>query len=491
MADLDGLQLVEAKITGIWPLKSQAKAWTEAAKWAAFREADPEKIRPRDWDVTRPYIVDPLAGRISETWADLIHGEEPNIEPANEADADRLLEVIEGNDYSSGLQGAEDICSSEGSTWWRILCDPETADHPLIEWHSRMMVIPIFRGKALRAVAFWSELPKDPNTEETYRVFEIHADGVVRNLLFRGSRSSVGTKVNLTDHPDTADIPEDDWMHGLPMLAGKILNRTGPKRTEGASDYKRVEGLLYALNEAVTIGSENARLTLKQRVAVPSKYLDPVTQKFPAGAEVLISQSVDQNPDTPDSDRMAQIEWSFDADAWTAWHDKLTDLILTRTRVAPQLMGRSAGNSPESGTALRSRILDSVMAANGKARAWDTEIPRQLSLVARVDAMPVEQGGFGATWTDAESPPTFERASTLPEDAGEETERVVLEVSAEILSRRSAIEERHPDWTDERVKEELKRIADEREAAMPETFTSFGTDDHDHSGGAVEEPADA
>lgn len=466
MADLAALELIEAKIKGTWPLSCEAKTWALVNQWRAFREADGERIKPRDWDTDRPYIVDPIAGRISEAFADLIFGEDPVFTAADESMQDRLDEIVEGNALPSELQVAEAVCSSEGDVWYRIFRDEAVADHPLIDWHSRGAVIPLFAGRRLRAVAFWSQLTPEKDKSERYRVFEIHAEGITRSLLFRGTDATVGDRVDLASHADTEGI-EEDWNHDLPMLAGRVINRVGSNRTAGISDYKAVRDLLYTLNEAVTIGSENARMTLKQRAVVPASYLD-ATGKLPAGKEVLINTEVDQNPDKPGA-QLAQIEWSFDAEAWIAWHSSLTDTILTRSRVAPQLVGRNTGNTaPESGTAFKMKLIDTTMAANGKARAWDSEIPIATGKMQQVDALPVERGGFGNVWPDATANPSVERESTLPEDDRDEAERVVIEVTAEVLSRQSGIEELHPEWDEDRVKEELKRIHDEQEAQMPD-----------------------
>lgn len=463
MIDTESLDALEAKITGTWPLKSEAAAWKQAAKWRAFREADAETIKPRDWETDRAYVVDPLAGRISGAFSDLVFGEDPKIEPADEADADRLAEIVTENEVGAGLQEAGDICSSEGDVWGRIYRDESVASCPLLDWYGRESVVPLFVGGKLKAVAFHSTIRDGDMSSQVYRVFEMHAQGIVRTRLYRGSTQSVGTMVSLDSRPETMDV-EEEWRHDLPMLAFRVANRTR-KRQSGISDYAGVKSLLYALNEAVSIGAENARLTLKQRVAVPQRMLDPTTGKFPVGREIIVSQNVDADPDKPEG--MAQIEWSFDAAAWSTWHDKLTNIILTRCRVAPQLVGQQTGNAPESGTALRSRLLDSVMAANGKGRPWDATLPKAFMLLQMVDSLPVERGGFGNSWTAPELPPSVERESALPEDDRDESERIVMEVEAEILSRQTAIEEKHPDWSEERVIEELRRLDDEAPKLPP------------------------
>lgn len=452
-----------------WPLPSELPILKQVAQYVALREADADALRPKFWDSDRDsttrdrrrFIVDPLPARVAGAFADLIFGEEPEVLAGAEGDQARLDEIVEVNELASELQHAEIICASEGEVWWRILVDQDVAPAPLIDWHSRLSVVPLMRSRRVLAVAFVSELADPDDEKAVYRYVNLHADGLVLNLLYLGKDDKLGEPVELAAHPDVADLPPD-VRHELPMLAGKIINKRGHDPRVGQSQYHGVVDLFKALNESTSIGQENMQLTAKQRVVIPQSYLDR-NGRFPAGAEVIIATQTDAGLDDKQQG-LAQVEWSFDAEALELYKNGQIDTALTRCRVAPQLVGRHTEDAA-TGPALRARLLDSVLAANGMARPWDDRLPVILGLCQQVSALPDERGGLGQQWAAAATPPTVERASVLPEDLEEKVQRHAIAIGAEIESRETAVRDLHADWDDAQVSQELARIKSDTELA--------------------------
>lgn len=456
---------------GDWPPKWE-HTWGRVRLWEALRETNGPYVRQiAGWDTvehrSRNYIVDSMPSKIAGTFAELIFGDDPVITAHSDSDQERLDEIIEANGLPSELQTAAEVCSSEGEVWWRLLVDREQADVPVIEWHSRLCVLPVFRGRTLIEAAFVSTIRPDPDKQETWRYFEIHGEGAVTNVLFKGSADRLGIRVDLATRPETADLQEE-WNHGLPLLCGRVLNKRGRDPRLGVSDYAGVKDYLLALNEVATIGQENARLTLKKRVVIPDQYLD-VRGNFPAGADVLISPSTDRDPDKP-TGGLAQLEWEFDAQAFIAYKDELERTILGRVGLAKQLVdaGDPSSDGRATGTALRLRLIPTVLATAGKGRFWDDELPKVLTLTQRLDALPDDGpiGGFAYGWKTPDESPVVERTDPLPEDEIEEATRHSTLVGAEIESRRTAIQALHPDWEDERVDEELALIESDTTSAL-------------------------
>lgn len=483
MADLGLLDQFQRQLeaAGQWPPPNEAAMRRALRIYRALRESDRSVLRgchTPGWDADRKYVVDPLAERIPGAFADLIYGEAPAFTAGNDADQPHLDELIQANGFVDQLQEAVGISSGEGSVWWRIIAD-RSLPYPTIEWHSRLTVVPSFSGRQLRAVAFFQDLERprsDQSDKSVWRYVEIKARRASRNLLYRAEdgTSGLGKPQPLTSHWFTEDLPEQ-WNHSLDeILGGYIPNvsgggRNGAAAAVGRSDYHGVKDLLLEMNEAATIGSENMSLTAKKRVVLTPEYLDAEGQ-FPAGVDVLLASNTDRDPDDP-TKGLIQLEWSFDAAPLIAWREHLEEVALTRARVAPQLVGRNT-ESAQTGPAFRARLLDSLLAAGGKARPYDTAVPQVLLAAQLVDQLPLEQGGFGHPWSGAGEAPAQERASALPVDDREEAERISTEVGGEFLSRQTAIEERHPDWNDERVQEELSRIK-EYEPVAPAPIEPF------------------
>lgn len=500
--DADQLQEIIEKQQSVTTVHERT-VQNDIEKYAALRESNRDKLRAiKKWNRERDYLVDPLPERIAEAFADFLFGEDPiftaadNVddkpEPVAEAepsddrplkevgeddaagsDQDRLDDIVDANNLPSELHTATTVLVSEGEVWWRIYKDEAQSDFPIIEWHSRAHVRPLFRGRKLVAAAFISDIYTETIEDNlvVWKYVEVQTEGYVRNLLYKGINNQLGSLVNLKDRPETADLVED-WDHGLGMLSGRIANKFGRDRRFGISTFKGIEDLLFSLNEATTIGHENARLTLKRRLAIPREALNS-SGNFDAGEDVLVMDDPldEELGGNKSSGKFAVLEYSFDAQALITYKDSLSSTILTRVGLARQLTDPNTNEgSAASGTALRVRLIPTTMAAKGLARPVDDNLPRVVMLTQQLDSLAKEQGGFGRAWKKAGEPPVIERSDPLPIDETEETNRHAVAVSSEFESRETAIEALHPDWTPQQVQDELDKIFSELA-----TFQSIGS----------------
>lgn len=455
--------LARLKAAGEWPLKSERRCHDDIRLYRALREGDREYLAEYvKWSKDRVYYLDPLGERIPETWADLLFGDDPTIEAKDDGDQSFLDDIVEENDLPSALQEAEETCAAEGEVWWRVFKDATTLSVPTIEWHSRLDVIPLYVARKLVAAALVSEVGRECHAEggqdTVWRYVAIHEEGRMLNLLFKGQERSLGELQDLRAHPATADLL-DVWNHNLAsMLCGRVVNKHAP-RNRSRSVYHGIRDFLLALNENLAIGQENARLTGKKRAIVTPDMLD-ADGNFPDDADVLIRNAADTDPDRP-TDALIQIEWQFDAAALIQWNEHIEERAITRARIAPQLIGQNTEGAL-TGPALRARLLDTLLARMGKGRFWDDELPKALVAAQMVDDLAEAQGGFGRGWSAPSERPSAERGDALPVDQDDEVNRIAAEIAAEILSTQTGIEERHPDWSEERVLEEIERIHKDR-----------------------------
>jgi hypothetical protein len=484
----------------------ERKVQLTVAKYAAFRESDREYLKKlKNWPADRDYIIDPIGERIAEAFADFLFGEDPQFIAADQPeqpddedvsgeqvrapkkevsdddgageDQDRLDDLIDANSLPTELHAAAAMFVAEGEVWWRVYRDDAQSDFPIIEFHSRSHVRPLFRGRKLVACAFVSDLHTEEVNEEwtTWKYVQIVTEDYTRNLLYRGANNELGRAISLKGRPETEDLDEE-WTHDLGMNCGRIHDKLGKDRRYAISTFTGVEDLMFSLNEATTIGHENARLTLKRRLAIPREALN-ASGKFDAGEDVLVMDDPldEELGGKPTQGKFAVLEYSFDAPALISYKNDLSSIILTRVGLARQLTDpNTTDGAAASGTALRVRLIPTTMAAKGKARPWDDELPKVIMTAQRLDAMPKGRGGFGRSWKKAGEAPIIERADPLPVDPTEETNRHAVAVSSEFESRETAIRALHPDWTDEQVMDELDRIFSELA-----TFQSIG------SGGAM------
>lgn len=485
---------------GKWPPLAEADTWRRLEAWRAFVDADREALKKvADWTETdREYKVDPLPSRIADAWADHLFGEELAVAHPDETDNERLDAIIDENDLTEEARGAErDLIIPEGEGWWRLYRDTDVAEVPLLEWHSRRSVAPFYLGRRLMAVALISVLEGrgfDKNPKAVFRHFEIHTVGAVEHVLFKGTQRVIGQTVGLDSHPETEELAAAlgdgrlngaVWPHGLPMLMGRITNRRGRSPRLGISEFAGIKDYLLDLNEAVTIGAENARLTAKKRMTAPANSsalrprVGPLVDngegqlvpagggaQFSAGEDVFIVDPADAELGREGSPFQV-LEYSYDATALIAHKRDLVESALTRIGLTPQWVGvrGDAGDGfAATGTALRLRLIPTDKAGRGKARGWDRELPRILSIAAQLDALPEAEGGLGQAWNKADVEPSVERADPIPADEVEQATIEATLVGAGVRSKWQSVKAQHPDWDDLQVQEELDRIKDDKPA---------------------------
>jgi hypothetical protein len=417
--------------------------------------------------------VDPIPEKISRAFARLVW---PSVAVTAPDDRDQPLydAVRDANELGTELKRSVLTSSSEGEIWWRLRRDLDVADVPLVEWYSRTAVVPLWVGQKLKAAAFVSRYDRDG--PDVWRHMEVHDAESVTNVLYLGRENGLGSRVALRSIEETAGLA-DQWRHDLGMLAGRIVNLEGADFRAGVSDYDGILDFLLALNEAATIGKENARLTLKRRVTAPASAVDE-RGELPAGKEVIVIDAVEQQlGEGQTAAAFKVLEYSFDAAALIEWQRHLVEVALTRVGITPQFVGATGTEGlAASGTALRVRLLPTVSAAEDRAEDGKRRVPHILSLAARLDAKPFDEGGFGRPWRDPVTLPAVEPGPALPHDENEETDRHVAAVSGRVESRETAVRGLHPDWSDEQVAAELDRIAaDQATDFGPLTPTTGGT----------------
>lgn len=477
MADPVETLIAELRTADSWPIPRERAVHEIVARRRALRRCDRREIarmmrwdeRPADDGQPRPLLVDPLPRLICRAFADFLFGEDLDINPPEGIPEDQFRRLAEVNELGAGLHRAERVCVSEGEVWAVAHINPEIADMPLLEWRSRLEVVPLFYGALPVAAAFVAERRREVaenGSEVVWRHVEVHGRGKVCNLLFRGSSASLGDEVPLDRLADTTGL-RPEWEHGLPvMLAWRIVNDIDDDPTLGEGDLEQVQDQLFALNEALTIASENARLTGKDRIIASGAVTRDGT--FNSGVEVLITQAESSTLGADgDARPLAVIEKSYDAEPLWRHIAELVNVAMGRVGLVPQFRGEYAGHA-ESGTAIRLRFLPTDNAARAKARPWDALLPRIIDSLLRVAALPADQGGFGIPYDPPEGElPAVERGDVLPIDKGERVTVNATAVHAGIRSRRSAIRDLHPDWSDEQVDEERATILEEERQLLP------------------------
>lgn len=454
----------------------------------------------KPWEAGRPYVPDPLPKRICQGYADFLAADPPKMSFPDEPETDdvdilsveddppeakaksvtspaqkELDRTIEVNRMPSAIHRAIRRVVSEGEIYAKWHTDAVIADVPLLTWASRLNVVPLFYGDRLLAAAFVTERASEMGKDDkgvysssvprvVWRHAEVHCDKRVCNVLYMGDEQTLGERVPLKSRSETAGYAEE-WVHGLPILAFRIVNDLDDDDTLGMSDLEQIEPMLLALNRAVTGATENFDLTGVDRIYTTAKYLGP-DGRFDSSVQVFQFESGPEATlgDGPTAPPIVQAEQHYDATQAWLHIANLVKTIIRSVGLVPQWVGEQDGNGgggQESGVHRRLTFIPTTLAANGKMRSWQDELPVQMLNAIRIIALPAgdgpKRGGFGRGKAPA-LPPSVEFTDPLPTDVSETTKDVALAVSAEIMSRKTAIGELHHDWTDAEKEEELAEI---------------------------------
>lgn len=445
-----------------WPPRQLAPTWEQIGRYAAFRCSDEVALRQYEglgyWN---RYMISPVPRMISRAKANLLFGEPAEFEAANEADQDRLENIVRENDLDALDHTAAVLSSSEGEVWGRIVFRPDLLDVPIIEYVSRGRVIPYFSGRFLVGATFITEFVE--GDFEIYRLFETYDRGSVSAELFRGTRTSLGQPQDLGYYPQTAGTPEVAYT-GIPEpLIAFIPNSIDANPARGYSDYAGLLDRFLGINRAVTTGDTNTELAGKQRALVDGTY---VGRNNTLNADDVYVR--DDKEGSIESHKPLEIlEYTYNAEQIVKWLDHLIDSTLQFGGAAPQLVGRSIDGAAVSGTALRFKAIHSLLEASGSGRYFDRGLQRLLRQAAVIDSRPVAQLGFGRGWTDVQEKPTIARQDGLPTDDFEAAQELSLLVGAEAISIEERVAFLHPEWTEDQQKEEVQKIKDENAPVVP------------------------
>lgn len=449
-----------------WPLPRERRYLEAVTLRRALRCRDADVVkRAARWAERftanrRDYVVDPLPRTIGRAFGAFLYGTAPTITPGDERDEELVRALELESRLDAVLPRAVRLAVSEGEAWWHAYTSPEH-DAPVVEYVSRLRTVPLWRFGVPAAVGFVTTV--DSHDDERLRLVELHEAGRVVNVLYRGKRDELGRRVPLEASASTYGMAEE-WRHGLPMLAGRVVNDLDDDPRLGESDFDPILDHLLALNEASTIGVENARLTAKRRIFTGGANVRP-DGTFDAGIDVYVVDTPDGELGASSAPPVQAVEYSFDAAPLLEWIGYLERTCLNRVGIVRGIVdGESSGGAAESGTAIRLRYMPTVQAAEEKAREWDYHVPRMIRLLAMVDALPVAAGGYGRTWADLVELPSVERGEPLPVDEVETIDSSAAAVAGRVMSRETAVRRMHPEWTDEAIAEELDRIAGDTSA---------------------------
>ncbi|MEW1672819.1 phage portal protein [Streptomyces noursei] len=411
----------------------------------------------------------PLPADVATMSADLLFSEPPSFTVADPATQARLDEITEAGGVANTLLEAAEVAAALGGVYLRVTWDASFTARPLLTAVHADCAVPEFRWGQLAAVTFWRELPSDSAT--VWRHLERHEVGRVLHGLYQGTADSLGTRVPLPEHPDTAPLADslgaegDAIETGLDQLTAAYIPNIRPNRRHrgspfGRSDYQSAHDLFDALDETWSSWLRDIRLA-RARLIVPDGYL---RDHGPGrGASFDDDREIWQALSIPPSETGGSITLSQFA-IRVAEHQQTAEAI---TRQAVQLAGYSAqsfglgDSTATTATEVTARERRSMITRDKKARYWAPALADMLLVMLRLD---------GTLYTPGLAPerPTIAFGDSVSEDPQTVAQTLSLLQQAQAVSTDTKVRALHPDWDDDAVRTEVDRILTETGAAVPD-----------------------
>lgn len=431
----------------------------------------------------------PLAADIASTSADLLFGEPPAFVVADEAatraksrdaaagkpsPAQQRLDMFmgEGGWHAVLLEGAE-ISSAYSGVYLRLSWDDAVADHVLLQAIRPDAAVPEFRSGRLVAVTFWRNLAPHGTDGHTWRHLERHEQGrIIHGLYASGDSGELGKRVPLDRHPQTeafgklAGISEQGVLDtGAPKrLTCEYVPNMKPSRLLrnsdlGRSDYDGIEPVMDSLDEAWSSWMRDLRLG-KGRLVVPEVYLQSQGRGRGAlfDAEQEIYETLDHMPGSNDGMALQIVQFDVRVEQHERTCDALTAQAIRGAGYSVQTFGES-GDVAATATEVHARERRSFTTRARKINYWKPALRRLAETALMVDRAKFKTKAEPAV-PDVEFP---DGVATDPEALAR---TIALLDGAKAISTRTKVEMLHPDWSDERVAEEVEAI-DKADAPPP------------------------
>lgn len=427
----------------------------------------------------------PLAADIARTSAELVAGDTPAMtwaDPTAQVVWDDISQCL---GWANTLLEAAEVAAALGGVYLRPQWDMTVADHPFLTVVRPDEALPTFRFGCLASVTFATVLENDGR--DVLRWLEHHEPGQIRHELWRGTPTSIGRPIPLVDHEATR--------HLVPVIdTERILGRRGllvqyiPNDTPnplvrlplGRADVQGAETLLDALDEAWDSWMRDIRLG-KARLVVAADYLDAAprdgaggrwfgrrrpAKTFDLDAEVFTPlPGLDVEAVNDKTPGITPVQFALRVEEHRATVAQLVEEIISRCGYAPQTFGLHV-EGQLSGTAIRRREHRSYRTRDRKRRYARPALEQ----TARV-LLAIHRVVFGAQVPDER--PTLEWRETGQADPLETAQVVELLRRAEVVSDEVAVRMAHPEWDEDQVATEVRRLADRRRELTAPAATGF------------------
>ena len=412
----------------------------------------------------------PIASDIARVSADLLFSEPPRFMVQNLSTQDRVDEMINKSNFENKVLEAAETSAGIGGVYLKINWDTEYFEYPVVSIAQPDTAIPEFRWGTLVACTFWKEVKKEEYKKETvvYRLLERHEKGKIEYGLYKGDEDFLGFRVSLQSIGETMDL-QDEINTGIDDILCRYVPNVLPNRKHrgspyGQSDFASLYSLMDSLDETYSSWARDVRLA-KGRIMVPESFLQKTDRgdfAFDLDREVFTALDVD--PLTSGDVGITMSQFDIRADQYEKTCLELLHRIISSAGYSPQSFGLAISGN-ESGTALSIRERKSYLMQQKKTRYWKPALIEIVYLMQLVDNIHIGNRYVAEM-------PDVEFGDSTSTDMTQLSNTIEVLSRAKAISIETSIRLSNPDWSDEKVNQEVMRIKEENGLMIESPFQS-------------------
>ncbi|WP_432008722.1 hypothetical protein [Streptomyces bacillaris] len=426
----------------------------------------------------------PIGGDIAEMSANLLWSDVPTVmvdvdstdkhtAVSTQAQIGRYLD----DRGHAKMREAAELAAGLSNVYLRVVWDVELRPRPWLDVIPATGVVPEWRWGMLAAATVWREL--EPLTEggDVWRLLEYHTPGSIEYGVYRGNSGTLGVLMGFEDHHETKFLVKRTDAHGrqatgvdrllithMPnVLPNRVWDGVPDTAPLGRSDFAGIEPMMDALDEGWTSWMRDLRLG-KAKVVVPQSMLDtdgPGTgATFDLDKEVVAGLSGLIGAETM-KDSITEIQFKIRVEEHERTTKALRRQILASAGYSAQSYGEE-GSVAVTATEVAARKEESLT-----TRGLKILYQRPALLEVLTTLMWVDVTHCGAKGVD----PTVELTASWPQAVQPDPEAMARSLSllesAGAISTYMKVKMREPSWDDAEVLAEVRRIREDKAAAVP------------------------
>jgi hypothetical protein len=324
------------------------------------------------------YIVANFGRLISSVMADMLFGEKLTIDLEDQKNQDFIDGLIEENKLILQLYESALANSRRGDSVFKLRVGPRNVNDLaaqssiIIEEQTPAIYFPEFDEKNAKNEPALDVLAWTFTVGQTvYLHKESHRPGFITHEIFKYDPQE--KKIISEENPEDFGYPALEETKVKRSLVFHIPNVRDGSGFWGASDYKDLISLFFALNNRLTKTDNILDKHSDPILAVPPGVLD---EKGKIKRSKLNLFEVDS--ENPGFNKPEYIVWNANLDAAEKEVDRLIELLFMLAETSPATMGMDKNGLAESGRALKFKLLATIRKRNRKMRYYDQAIKDML-----------------------------------------------------------------------------------------------------------------